>query len=146
MSFNIDEMEDNILHAIAVAKEKHKVEEDFSFINGLPTNEEEYNKNIRWLNGEDKDGNQLYHADQKLTWKQVQDVVAEASARNKLHDLRKERNSILSQSDWVVIKEREEGGSVSNFADWKKYRQELRDITNTYKSLEDVKWPTAPSE
>ena len=26
MSFNIDEMEDNILHAIAVAKEKHKVE------------------------------------------------------------------------------------------------------------------------
>ena len=146
MSFNIDEMEDNILHAIAVAKEKHKVEEDFSFINGLPTNEEEYNKNIRWLNGEDKDGNQLYHADQKLTWKQVQDVVAEASARNKLHDLRKERNSILSQSDWVVIKEREEGGSVSDFADWKKYRQELRDITKTYKSLEDVKWPTAPSE
>ena len=50
MSFNIDEMEDNILHAIAVAKEKHKVEEDFSFINGLPTNEEEYKENIRWLN------------------------------------------------------------------------------------------------
>jgi len=146
MSFNIDEMDDNILHAIAVAKEKHKVEEDFSFINGLPTNEEEYNKNIRWLNGEDKDGNQLYHADQKLTWKQVQDVVAEASARNKLHDLRKERNSILSQSDWIVVKEREEGGSVSNFADWKEYRQKLRDITNTYKSLDEVKWPTAPSE
>ena len=52
----------------------------------------------------------------------------------------------LRDTDWVVIKEREEGGSVSNFADWKKYRQELRDITNTYKSLEDVKWPTAPSE
>ena len=34
----------------------------------------------------------------------------------------------LHQSDWIVIKEREEGGSVSNFADWKKYRQELRDI------------------
>ena len=60
--------------------------------------------------------------------------------------LRNIRNSILSQSDWVVIKEREEGGSVSNFADWKKYRQELRDITNTYKSLDTVKWPTAPSE
>tara|TARA_B100000963_G_scaffold359822_1_gene388356 strand:+ start:472 stop:912 length:441 start_codon:yes stop_codon:yes gene_type:complete len=146
MSFNIDKMENNILHAIAVAKEKHKIEEDFSFINGLPTNEEEYKENIRWLNGEDKDGNQLYHSDQKLTWKQVQDVVAEASARNKLHDLRKERNSILSQSDWIVVKEREEGGSVSNFADWKEYRQKLRDITNTYKSLDEVKWPTAPSE
>ena len=53
---------------------------------------------------------------------------------------------MLAQSDWIVTKEREEGGTVKNFADWKKYRQELRDITNTYKSLEDVKWPTAPSE
>ena len=61
-----------------------------------------------------------------------------------LEKLRRERDNLLSQSDWVVIKEREEGGSVSNFADWKKYRQELRDITKTYKSLATVKWPTAP--
>ena len=66
--------------------------------------------------------------------------------RKGLDELRPIRNKLLQQSDWVVIKEREEGGSVSNFADWKKYRQELRDITKTYKSLEDVKWPTAPSE
>ena len=63
-----------------------------------------------------------------------------------LFQLRIVRDGLLAESDWVVIKEREEGGSVSNFADWKKYRQELRDITKTYKSLEDVKWPTAPSE
>ena len=60
--------------------------------------------------------------------------------------LREFRNQKLIDTDWVVIKEREEGGSVSNFADWKKYRQELRDITKTYKSLDKVKWPTAPSE
>ena len=60
--------------------------------------------------------------------------------------LRQFRNWKLTETDWVVIKEREEGGSVSNFADWKKYRQELRDITKTYKSLDEVKWPTAPSE
>ena len=60
--------------------------------------------------------------------------------------LRARRNEMLAGSDWIVIKEREEGGSVSNFADWKKYRQELRDITKTYKSLDKVKWPTAPSE
>ena len=77
---------------------------------------------------------------------EVQDVVAEASARNKLHDLRKERAVKLAETDWVVIKEREEGGSVSNFADWKTYRQALRDITKTYKTLDTVKWPTAPSE
>ena len=71
---------------------------------------------------------------------------ADGEAERKLNRVREERNAKLTETDWVVIKEREEGGSVSNFADWKKYRQELRDITNTYKSLEDVKWPTAPSE
>ena len=66
--------------------------------------------------------------------------------RKGLDELRPIRNRLLQQTDWVVIKEREEGGSVSNFADWKKYRQELRDITKKYKSLDKVKWPTAPSE
>jgi len=140
MSFNINEMEDNILHAIAVAKEKHEVEADFSFINGLPTNEEEYKENIRWLNGEDEDGNQLYHTDQKLTWKQIQDVVAEASARNKLHDLRKERDVKLAETDWTQSRDI----TLSSDADWKTYRQALRDITDTATSLDDVTWPEKP--
>ena len=83
----------------------------------------------------------------KPTEKQLKDVdEAAIEAEYNLTSLRVERNLLLEQTDWVVIKEREEGGTVKNFADWKKYRQELRDITNTYKSLEDVKWPTAPSE
>ena len=67
--------------------------------------------------------------------------------------LRTRRNEMLAQSDWIVIKEREEGGSVSNFADWKTYRQSLRDITKTAKpsvnevmQLTDVTWPTKPTE
>ena len=76
----------------------------------------------------------------------VNKKAAELQTIRDLENVREERNNKLTQSDWVVIKEREEGGSVSNFADWKKYRQELRDITNTYKSLDTVKWPTAPSE
>ena len=83
----------------------------------------------------------------KPTEKQLKDVDEDAiEAEKNLNLLRMERNLLLQQSDWVVIKEREEGGSVSNFADWKKYRQELRDITKKYKSLDKVKWPTAPSE
>jgi len=74
--------------------------------------------------------------------KAIQDAYDEDA--EKLEDLRAVRGGMLSNSDWVVIKEREEGGSVSNFADWKEYRQKLRDITNTYKSLEDVKWPEKP--
>ena len=57
---------------------------------------------------------------------------------------RAERNTKLAETDWVVIKEREEGGSVSNFADWKTYRQALRDITKDYTSLDDVVWPEKP--
>lgn len=61
-----------------------------------------------------------------------------------LDAVRDVRNQKLAETDWVVIKEREEGGSVSNFADWKTYRQALRDITNSATSLEDVTWPEKP--
>jgi len=61
-----------------------------------------------------------------------------------LRELRAHRDLLLQQTDWVVIKEREEGGSVSNFADWKTYRQALRDITNSATSLDDVTWPEKP--
>ena len=85
----------------------------------------------------------------KPTYEQLDALETKATAfddESSLNELRAERDIKLTQSDWIVIKEREEGGSVSNFADWKEYRQKLRDITNTYKSLDKVKWPTAPSE
>ena len=68
---------------------------------------------------------------------------SEIEAR-KLELLRDMRDGMLETSDWVVIKEREEGGSVSNFADWKTYRQALRDITDSATSLDDVTWPEKP--
>jgi len=91
---------------------------------------------------------------------QENDIKEEALTVNEsIVQLRNIRNGILGQSDWVVIKEREEGGSVSNFADWKKYRQELRDITSgldTVAKVEEklkqdkvgnlVNFPTAPTE
>ena len=52
--------------------------------------------------------------------------------------LRTRRNEMLAQSDWVVIKEREEGGSVSNFADWKTYRQALRDLPKQYSDAKKI--------
>ena len=90
----------------------------------------------------DSDGNLNYCY--KLTNGKVS-LTTKGSDYN-LSNLREIRNQKLAETDWIVIKEREEGGSVSNFADWKTYRQALRDITKTYKSLADVKWPTAPTE
>ena len=94
-------------------------------------------------------GDVLTWTDPKLTEptaEEIQKKYDELVAAQPLNELRMVRNIKLTETDWVVIKEREEVGTVTNFAAWKKYRQELRDITKTYKSLENVKWPTAPTE
>ena len=87
----------------------------------------------------DSDGNLITIDNSAVTSKQTELENAEP-----LRLLRVERNAKLAETDWVVIKEREEGGSVSNFADWKTYRQALRDITNSATSLDDVTWPEKP--
>ena len=82
----------------------------------------------------------------KPTDKQLNDIKdSDVESGTKLNALRHQRDLLLQQSDWIVIREKEENGIVSNFTDWKMYRQELRDITKTYKSLADVKWPEEPS-
>ena len=54
--------------------------------------------------------------------------------------LRARRNEMLASTDWTQNRD----VTLSNDADWKTYRQALRDITKTYKTLEDVKWPEKP--
>ena len=54
--------------------------------------------------------------------------------------LRVERNNKLTLSDWTQNRD----VTLSNDADWKTYRQALRDITKDYKSIQDVKWPEKP--
>mgnify|MGYP001431721090 CR=1 FL=1 len=66
--------------------------------------------------------------------------VIELTAEQKLNALRTERNKFLNMSDWTQNRD----VTLSNDADWKTYRQALRDITKDYKSLEDVKWPEKP--
>lgn len=67
-------------------------------------------------------------------------------AEIKLMKLRDDRNALLRGSDWVVIKALENSSTVTSA--WKTYRQELRDITKKFKSLEDkdFKFPDKPKE
>ena len=58
----------------------------------------------------------------------------------KLAMLRLERNFLLGETDWMCFPD-----SPTMSDEWKKYRQELRDITKTYKTLDGVKWPIKPS-
>jgi hypothetical protein len=59
-----------------------------------------------------------------------------------LNALRSKRNSLLAQTDWMGTTD------VTMSAEWKTYRQELRDITKTFNSIsdKDFKFPTKPKE
>ena len=58
----------------------------------------------------------------------------------KLEQLRKSRDLLLMNTDaWALV-------DRNMSQEQKDYRQALRDITKTYKSLDDVKWPTKPDK
>ena len=60
--------------------------------------------------------------------------------------IRAERTRLLAETDWVVIKARENGGTVP--AKWKTYRVALRDLPaeqSAKTKYSDITWPTQPS-
>ena len=56
-----------------------------------------------------------------------------------LNILRSQRNQLLYETDWMA------NSDVTMSDEMKAYRQALRDITKTYKNLQEVVWPTRPS-
>lgn len=56
-------------------------------------------------------------------------------AEVKLLMLRNLRNDLLTESDWVVVNALEAGIAVPD--EWKTYRQELRDITKKFTSIDE---------
>ena len=70
----------------------------------------------------------------------VSNKEVEILAEFRLTELRTERNRLLAETDWWDMSDTETMTDAQ-----KKYRQDLRDITNTYKNLDDVSWPTKPS-
>ncbi len=61
-----------------------------------------------------------------------------------LDELRTFRNNLLAETDWMA------NSDYTMTDEWKKYRQDLRDITKTFKSMgrtvedKDFKFPTKP--
>ena len=56
-------------------------------------------------------------------------------------NIRTERNRLLTDSDWVVVKAKEEHPNASIPSDWVDYRTELRDITKQ-SDPDNITWPT----
>ena len=57
------------------------------------------------------------------------------NTETKLLMLRNLRNELLNESDWIVTKSLEAGVAVPD--EWKTYRQELRDLTKKFKSIDE---------
>ena len=94
----------------------------------------------------------LDSADTKPTETEINNKISELDAAEAMKLLREERNVLLSETDWMVIKSQETGVAISDA--WKTYRQALRDLpasstptldANYELDLSSVTWPTEPS-
>ena len=74
----------------------------------------------------------------KPTEEEFNAKVTEIETNAPINELRLERNAKLAETDWWVLPDRT--ATDEQLA----YRQALRDITDTYSSLDTVVWPTKP--
>lgn len=56
--------------------------------------------------------------------------------------IRRERNSLLKSSDWTQLADADL--TETEKANWRTYRQELRDVTEQLTFPEEIVWPTKP--
>ena len=109
---------------------------------GEPTTQKEFETMFRKVTGADSNGSAIESdnpADFGTTWAAVSAKKDELVAAEPMRLLREERNRRIAETDWM-------GNSDVTMSDaWKTYRQELRDITKSATSLDDVTWPTKPS-
>jgi phage gp29-like protein len=68
----------------------------------------------------------------------VESEILNVKTTMDLTELRTQRDKIIAGTDWWVMPDR------TATDEQRAYRQALRDITDTYTSLEDVVWPTKP--
>lgn len=77
-------------------------------------------------------------ADLELRWAEAEVLAVEESKQ----ELRRERDKLLKDTDWVVIQSVEKGNPLKK--EWKDYRQALRDLPQQVGFPESIIWPTKP--
>ena len=110
-------------------------------LRGAPTSKSEFEKMFAKVTGTDENGTAIESNDPKdfgVTWDEVKAEKDKLVAAEPMKLLRAERNMKLAETDWWA------SADLTMTDAQKKYRQDLRDITKTYDSLEKVKWPTKP--
>lgn len=111
-------------------------------LTGNPTSETEFNEMFRKITGADDNDRAILSddpADFGVTWSQLLTKRNELEAAEHLKLLREERDAKLAETDWWMLSDTATATQAQL-----DYRQALRDITNTYTSLDTVVWPTKP--
>ena len=110
-------------------------------LRGDPTTEDEFNAMFRAIKGQDGTGTAIESANPDnwgVSWATVSAKKAELDAAEPLKLLREERNRRLAETDWWA------SSDLTMSQAQRDYRQALRDITDTYQSLDTVVWPVKP--
>ena len=112
-------------------------------LRGEPTNSDEFASMFTKITGESADGSAIESdnsADwpEGLTWDAVETKMNELTAAEPMKELRAERDRLIAETDWWA------SSDLTITDAQKKYRQDLRDITKSATSLDDVSWPTKP--
>jgi len=79
---------------------------------------------------------EIYEKEQTIIRKQESPAYI---TEQKWNEIRSKRNSFLTQSDWTQLED-----SKKNKEAWAGYRQQLRDIPQTFSIPESVIWPSKP--
>ena len=87
-------------------------------------------------------GKQKFTAEEEKIKDAEEKAWLDGKAERHLLKLRSVRNELLAETDYMAL------GDVTMSDAWKKYRQELRDITKAFKSMKDkdFKFREKPTE
>lgn len=110
-------------------------------LSGHPTNETTFLSMYQEVTGVDSNNNAIMSSDKSdfsVTWAQVSAKAKELEDAEPMRLLRLERDSLIAETDWWA------SSDLTMTDAQKKYRQDLRDITKSATSLDDVTWPTKP--
>ena len=106
-----------------------------------PRYKTEFKAGFRLVTGEDENQSAILSDDTSLwgiTWTQVKTKHDELVAAEPMRLLREERDRLIATTDWWA------SSDLTMSSAQTKYRQDLRDITKSATSLDDVSWPEKP--
>lgn len=111
-------------------------------LTGEPTDAISFNAGFRIVTGTDDNGSAILSDDPadwgNISWGTVKIKLGDLNAAEPLKLLRAERNRRLAETDWWA------SSDLTMTQAQIDYRQALRDITDTYQSLDTVVWPVKP--